>query len=213
VSGSPFMETLRDNWKPILQIAGLVVIHNVGFYIVFTYMATYYPTYLGFSTTASFVSTMLAGLVAMALIPLFGHLSDRVGRKPLLLTASVLFALLAYPLFALMNLDNLTLAVSAHVVLAIIEALFVCCSLAAGAELFTTRVRSGGFGIGYNFSVAIFGGTAPYIATWLIDRTGNPLSPSYYVIFAAVVSLITVLTMRETAGSRLPQTAAEAEAS
>jgi MFS transporter, MHS family, proline/betaine transporter len=175
-------------------------------------MSTYFPTYLGFSTTAAFVSTMLAGLVAMALIPLFGILSDRVGRKPLLLTSSVLFAVLAYPLFALMNMENLTLAVSAHVVFAIIEALFVCCSLAAGAELFTTRVRSGGFGIGYNFSVAIFGGTAPYIATWLIDRTGNPLSPAYYVIFAAVATLITVLTMRETAGSRLPQTAAEAEA-
>jgi MFS transporter, MHS family, proline/betaine transporter len=211
VSGSPFMETLRYNWKPILQIAGLVVVHNVGFYIVFTYMATYFPTYLGFSTTAAFVSTTLAGLVAMALIPLFGLLSDRVGRKPLLLTASVLFAVLAYPLFALMNLDNLTLAVSAHVIFAIIEALFVCCSLAAGAELFTTRVRSGGFGIGYNFSVAIFGGTAPYIATYLIDRTGDPLSPSYYVIFAAIVTLVTVLTMRETAGSRLLQTAAEAE--
>ena len=212
VSSSPFMETLRDNWKPILQIAGLVVVHNVGFYIVFTYMSTYFPTYLGFSTTAAFVSTMLAGVVAMALIPPLGALSDRVGRKPLLLTASVLFAVLAYPLFALMNMDNLTLAVSAHVVFAIIEALFVCCSLAAGAELFTTRVRSGGLGIGYNFSVAIFGGTAPYVATFLIDRTGNPLSPSYYVIFAAVVTLITVLTMRETAGSTLPRTAAEAEA-
>ena len=212
VSTSPFMETLRDNWKPILQIAGLVVVHNVGFYIVFTYMSTYFPTYLGFSTTAAFVSTMLAGLVAMALIPPLGALSDRVGRKPLLLSASVLFAVLAYPLFAMMNTGNLTLAVTAHVVFAIIEALFVCCSLAAAAELFTTRVRSGGFGIGYNFSVAIFGGTAPYVATWLIDRTGNPLSPSYYVIFAAVVTLITVLTMRETAGSRLLQTTAEAEA-
>ena len=212
VAGSPLMETVRENWKPILQIAGLVVIHNVGFYLVFTYMSTYFPTYLGFSTTSAFVSTTLAGLVAMALIPPLGALSDRVGRKPLLVSASVLFVVLAYPLFALMNTDSLALAVSAHVVFAVIEALFVCCSLAAGAELFTTRVRSGGFGIGYNFSVAIFGGTAPYIATFLIDRTGNPLSPSYYVIFAAVVTLITVLTMRETAGSRLPQTTAEAEA-
>lgn len=211
VAGSPFMETVRENWRPILQIAGLVVIHNVGFYIVFTYMSTYFPTYLGFSTTAAFVSTVIAGLVAMALIPPLGALSDRVGRKPLLLTASVLFAVLAYPLFALMNTGNLTLAILALVVLAIIEATFVCCSLAAGAELFTTRVRSGGFGIGYNLSVAIFGGTAPYIATFLIDRTGNPLSPSYYMIFAAVITLITVLTMRETAGSGLPQTAAEAE--
>lgn len=210
VAGSPLMETVRENWAPILQIGGLVVIHNVGFYIVFTYMSTYFPTYLGFGTTAAFVSTVIAGLVAMALIPPLGALSDRVGRKPLLLTASVLFAVLAYPLFALMNMGNLTLAVLALVALAIIEAMFVCCSLAAGAELFTTRVRSGGFGIGYNLSVAIFGGTAPYIATFLIDRTGNPVSPAFYMIFAAVVTLITVLTMRETAGSSLPQTAAEA---
>src|SRR5215218_5386603 len=138
VSGAPFMETLRDNWMPILQIAGLVVVHNVGFYIVFTYMSTYFPTYLGFSTTAAFVSTMVAGLVAMALIPPLGALSDRVGRKPLLLSASVIFA--------------------------VSEALLVCGSLAAGAELLTTRVRSGGCGIGCNFSVAIFGGTAPYVA-------------------------------------------------
>ena len=110
-----------------------------------------------------------------------------------------------------MNTGNLTLAILALVALAIIEATFVRCSLAAGAELFTTRVRSGGFGIGYNLSVAIFGGTAPYIATFLIDRTGNPVSPSYYMIFAAVITLVTVLTMRETAGSGLPQTTAEAE--
>jgi MHS family proline/betaine transporter-like MFS transporter len=173
-------------------------------------MSTYFPTYLGFGTTAAFVATVIAGLVAMMLIPPLGALSDRVGRKPLLLTASVLFAVLAYPLFALMNMGSLTLAVLALVVLAIIEAMFVCCSLAAGAELFTTRVRSGGFGIGYNLSVAIFGGTAPYIATFLIDRTGNPVSPAFYMIFAAVITLVTVLTMRETAGSSLPQTAAEA---
>lgn len=200
------METIRENWKPILQIGGLVVIHNVGFYIVFTYLATYFPTQLGFSTTAAFASTMLAGLVAMALIPPLGALSDRVGRKPLLLTASVAFTVLAYPLFLLMNTGNLTAAILAHVALAVIEATFVCTSLAAGAELFTTRVRSGGFAIGYNISVAVFGGTAPYIATFLISRTGNPLSPSFYMIFAAVLTLVTVLTMKETAGSRLLKT-------
>ena len=76
-------------------------------------------------------------------------------------------------------------------------------SLAAGAELFATRVRSSGYSIGYNISVAVFGGTAPYVATWLTDRTGNPLAPAYYVIIAAVVTLATVLTMRETSGRPL----------
>jgi MHS family proline/betaine transporter-like MFS transporter len=206
------METIRENWKPILQIAGLVVIHNVGFYTVFTFMSTYFSETLGFSSTTAFFSIMLAGLVAMALIPPLGALADRVGRRPLLLTACALFALLTYPLFMLMNTGNVVLAVTAHVALAVIEALFVCTSLAAGAELFATRVRYGGFSIGYNFSVAIFGGTAPYIAVFLIDRTGSPLSPAFYVIFAAALTFVTVLTMRETAGAPLHKTTSTADA-
>jgi len=71
--------------------------------------------------------------------------------------------------------------------------------------LFATRVRSSGYSIGYNVSVAVFGGTAPYVATWLVARTGNVIAPAYYVIAAAIVSLITVLTMRETAGRPLRQ--------
>lgn len=212
VAGSPLMETIRENWRPILQIAGLVVIHNVGFYTVFTFMSTYFSETLGFSSTTAFLSIMIAGLVAMALIPPLGALADRVGRKPLLLTACALFVLLAYPLFVLMNTGSVVLAVGAHVALAAIEALFVCTSLAAGAELFATRVRYGGFSIGYNFSVAIFGGTAPYIAVFLISRTGSPLSPAFYVIFAAALTFVTVLTMRETAGAPLHKTTSTADA-
>ena len=208
VAGSPLKETVAENWVPILQIAGLVVIHNVGFYTVFTYLPTYFSTELGFSTTASFASITIAGIVALILIPPLGALSDRVGRKPLLYASCILFALLTYPLFMLMNTGSLAAAILAHVILAVIEAVFVCTSLAAGAELFVTRVRYGGFSIGYNFSVAIFGGTAPYIATFLVSRTGNPLSPAYYVILAATLTFLTLLTMRETARSPLPQTPA-----
>ena len=92
--------------------------------------------------------------------------------------------------------------------LAAIEAVFVSASLAAAAELFATRVRSSGYSIGYNVSVALFGGTAPYIATWLVDRTGNVLAPAFYVIAAAIVTLATVFTMRETAAQPLRKLAA-----
>ena len=82
-------------------------------------------------------------------------------------------------------------AIAAHAGLAAIESVFVSASLAAGAELFATRVRSSGYSIGYNVSVAVFGGTAPYVATWLVARTGNAIAPAYYVIAAAIVTLIT----------------------
>jgi MHS family proline/betaine transporter-like MFS transporter len=199
VASSPLKEAVTTSWRPILQIGGLVVIHNVGFYIVFTFLPSYFTKTLGFTKTDAFVSITVASLVALILIPPLGALSDRIGRKPLLIVGSLAFAVFAYPLFLMLNAGSLAVAIAAHAGLAAIESVFVCASLAAGAELFATRVRSSGYSIGYNVSVALFGGTAPYVATWLVARTGNDLAPAYYVIVAALVTLITVLTMRETA--------------
>ncbi|VEG39569.1 arabinose efflux permease family protein [Mycolicibacterium flavescens] len=206
VATSPLREALRTSWRPILQIAGLVVIHNVGFYIVFTYLPTYFTETLEFTKVDAFVSIAVASIVAIILIPPLGALSDRIGRKPLLYSGAIGFAVFAYPLFLLLNSGSLAAAVAAHAALAALESVFVSASLAAGAELFATRVRSSGYSIGYNMSVAVFGGTAPYVATWLVDRTGNQIAPAYYVIAAAVISIATLLTMRETARQPLRAT-------
>jgi MHS family proline/betaine transporter-like MFS transporter len=206
VASSPLREALTTSWRPILQIAGLVVIHNVGFYIVFTYLPTYFTKTLEFTKTNAFVSITIASIVAIVLIPPLGALSDRIGRKPLLIAGAVGFAVFAYPLFMLLNTGSLAAAIAAHAGLAAIESIFVSASLAAGAELFATRVRSSGYSIGYNVSVAIFGGTAPYVATWLVARTGNEIAPAFYVIAAAIITLATVMTMRETAAQPLRQT-------
>ena len=203
LSESPLKEALTTSWRPILQIFGLVVIHNVGFYTVFTFLPSYFTKTLEFTKMDAFVSITIAGVVALVLIPPLGALSDRIGRKPLLIAGSVGFIVFTYPLFLLLNSGSLAAAIAGHAGLAAVEAVFVSASLAAAAELFATRVRSSAYSIGYNTSVAIFGGTAPYVATWLTDRTGNGLAPAYYVIIAAVVSLATVLTMRETSARPL----------
>lgn len=203
VSESPLKEAVTTSWRPILQIIGLVVIHNVGFYIVFTFLPSYFTKTLEFTKMDAFVSITVASLVAIVLIPPLGALSDRIGRKPLLIAGSIGFAVFAYPLFLLLNTGSLPAAIAAHAALAAIESVFVCASLAAGAELFATRVRSSGYSIGYNLSVAVFGGTAPYVATWLVARTGNEIAPAYYVIAAAIITLLTVFTMRETSGRPL----------
>ncbi|MGH3678306.1 MAG: MFS transporter [Mycobacterium sp.] len=203
VSTSPLKEAVTTSWRPILQIIGLVVIHNVGFYIVFTFLPSYFTKTLGFTKMDAFVSITVASVVALVLILPLGALSDRIGRKPLLIAGSVGFAVFAYPLFVLLNSGSLVAAIAGHAGLAAIESVFVSASLAAGAELFATRVRSSGYSVGYNTSVAIFGGTAPYVATWLTDRTGNELAPAYYVIIAAIITLATVMTMRETSARPL----------
>ena len=82
VASSPLKEAVTTSWRPILQIVGLVVIHNVGFYIVFTFLPSYFTKTLGFTKTDAFVSITVASLVAMVLIPPLGALSDRIGRKP-----------------------------------------------------------------------------------------------------------------------------------
>jgi MFS transporter, MHS family, proline/betaine transporter len=206
VSGSPFLETVTQNWKPIVQVIGLVIIQNAGFYIILTYMPTYFTEELGFSSTSSSLSSVLTLLVAMALILPLGALSDRTGRKPVLIASCVGFVLLSYPLFVLMNGGDLVGAVLAHVALGALLAVFLSATIAALTELFPTRVRYGGFSIGYNISVAIFGGAAPFLATFLISVTGNPLAPAFYLIAAGVASLITIATMTETARTALRKT-------
>src|SRR5215208_3497721 len=206
VARSPLRESITENWKQILQVGGLVIIQNVGFYVVLSYMTTYFQDPLGFSPTAASLSTTITLLVGMALIPPLGALSDRVGRKPLLLASCIGYVVLTYPLFLLLNTGNLFAAILAQVALGALLAVFISTSIAALTELFPTRVRYGGFSIGYNFSVAIFGGSSPYLAQYLVSSTGSPLSPAFIVIIAAVATLLVVLTLRETAGTDLLKT-------
>ncbi|BCI54425.1 MFS transporter [Mycolicibacterium litorale] len=208
VATSPLREAATTAWRPVLQVIGLFVVFNVGYYVVFTFLPTYFIKTLEFGRTASFVSMSLASLVALVLILPLAALSDRIGRRPLLIGGAVAFAVSAYPLFLLLNSGSLAAAITAHCVLAAIESVYVSTAVTAGVELFATRVRYSGFSIGYNVSVAAFGGTTPYVVTWLTATTDNHLAPALYLIVAAVVSLVTLVTLRESAGRPLAGTAA-----
>jgi MHS family proline/betaine transporter-like MFS transporter len=204
VAKSPLREAVSTAWRPILQVIGVMIIFNIGYYVVFTFLPTYFIKTLHFTKTNAFVSITLASLVALVLILPFAALSDRIGRRPMLMAGSLAFAIGAYPLFLLLNSGSLVAAIAAHCGLAVIEAVYVSAAVAAGVELFATRVRYSGFSIGYNICVAVFGGTTPYVVTWLTAQTANNVAPAYYVVAAAVVSLLAILTVKETAGRPLP---------
>ncbi len=209
VAKSPLREAVRTAWRPILQVIGLMIIFNIGYYVVFTFLPTYFIKTLHFTKTNAFVSITLASLVALLVILPLAALSDRIGRRPMLIAGSLAFAIGGYPLFLLLNSGSLAAAIAAHCGLAAIEAVYVSAAVAAGVELFATRVRYSGFSVGYNICVATFGGTTPYVVTWLTAQTANNVAPAYYVAAAAVVSLLTILTVRETAGRPLPQGVAD----
>ncbi len=210
VAKKPLREAVTTSWRSILQVIGLFLIFNVSYYVVFAFLPTYLIRTLEFSKTMSFLSITLACLVALVLILPLAALSDRVGRKPMLVAGSAGFAVLGYPLFLLLNSGSLAAAITAHCILAAIASVYISTAVTAGVELFVTRVRYSGFSIGYNIAVAGFGGTTPYVVTWLTATTGNALAPASYLVAAAVLSLLTVLGLRETAGHRLRATAAAA---
>ena len=212
VAESPLREAVTTSWRSIAQVIGLFIVFNIGYYVVFTFLPTYFIKTLQFSKTEAFVSITLASLVALVLILPLAALSDRVGRRPMLIAGAVAFAVLGYPLFLLLNSGSLVAAIAAHCGLAVIESIYVSTAVSAGVELFATRVRYSGFSVGYNICVAAFGGTTPYVVTWLTAQTGNNLAPAWYLIVAAVISLGTVLTLRESAGQPLAQTRDEQRA-
>jgi len=174
---------------------GFTVLWTVAFYIFLSYMPTFTQKYLGLSRSAALWSNTLGILVLVGAIPLMGHLSDRYGRKPFLLTCCAAFVVLPYPLFAVMLSGVSLVAIMAiQVVIG-----FLIAGPAAIAEIFPTRSRSTWMTSGYALAVAIFGGFAPTIATWLIERTGSPISPVWYVIAAGAVSFVVIARLRETA--------------
>lgn len=182
---------------------GFTVLWTVSYYIVLTYLPTFLQQHVHLPRAQALWSTALSLLVVMLASPLLGHLSDRIGRKPLLLTSCIAFIALPYLVLSLMLADRgLGTVIGCQILLALAIACFSGPGPAAIAEMFPTRLRTSGMSIGYSLAVALFGGFAPFIATWLIARTGDPVAPAWYVIGAAAVTLTVV--------ARLPTHASDA---
>lgn len=182
---------------------GLTVVWTVGFYLFFTYLPTYLETEVGLSKTFSLSATILELALAAASVPVFGALSDRIGRKPLLLLGTSLFVIVPVPIFVALSSGSATLAIILAILGALMNALLSGPGPAAISELFPTKVRYSALSIPYSFAVAIFGGFAPFIATLLIEVTGQSIAPTYYIVAAGIVSFVTVCTFRESSHDSL----------
>jgi MHS family proline/betaine transporter-like MFS transporter len=179
---------------------GFTILWTVSYYIMLSYMPTFTQKYAHLGRAEALWSNTIGLLVLVVAVPLMGYISDRYGRKPLLLACCLSFIILPYPLFQLMlSGAGLGTIVAVQILFGLMIALFSGPGPAAIAEIFPTRVRSTSMSTGYSLAVAIFGGFAPYIATKLIEMTGSPISPTYYLIAAAIVSTAVIWSLRETA--------------
>jgi MHS family proline/betaine transporter-like MFS transporter len=198
VVANPLSTVFAQNLRSLAVTFGLVICGTISYYVVLVYMPTYAKTQLGMSLTDAFTAQVIGLLCLTAAIPLCGALSDRIGRRPILMSATIAYFLLLYPLFDWLH------AAPGFVRLAVMQASL--CTLVGVflgpisttiAEQFPTGVRSTGLALAYNFAVMLFGGFAQFIVTWLIRATGSPLAPAYYVMFGAVVGFAATIFLTE----------------
>ena len=198
-ASSPLKLLWRTHRSAVARGFGITIIWTVSTYFFFVYVPLYAHTVLKLPMSTTLFSNSLALALMLGISPVAGHLSDRVGRHTLMIAAALAIVLLIRPGFGfLMNHPQAAALATFQAVSAVLAALFIGPAPAAIAELFPISVRSTGMGIAYNFSVTVFGGFAPLIATSLIARTGNPLSPTWYVMFSCGLSLLTLLLTRRT---------------
>ncbi|MFE9065281.1 MFS transporter [Streptomyces violaceusniger] len=202
VPRTPVRELLRRHKRHLLQAAGLMAAMHVPFYMVLTYLVTYETDHLGHSAGSAALLSTVISLLGLVLVPVFGMLSDRVGRKPVFVGATAGLLVLATPAFLLMR-TGLAGTWIAGLLLGVILAAILGTYAVWSAEIFPTRTRQSGLSIAYNLTAALFAGTVPYLMTVLISATGSTLLPGPYLMVFAVGGLIAALSLKETAGSAL----------
>ncbi|WP_053618691.1 MFS transporter [Nocardiopsis sp. NRRL B-16309] len=199
-----FRETILGQWPALLLCVGLVMVFNVNNYMVTAYLPTYLDAELGYSSTLGLVMTLTAMVFMLVAVTFFGRLSDRVGRRPVLLSGCLFSIVLSLPAFWLLQRGSMLAVALGVLVLAVTLVHFSGSAPASLPALFPTKVRYGALAIGFNVSVALFGGTTPLIAEALVQSTGNLYSPAWLVMIAGAVGLLVVWRMKESAGRPLP---------
>ena len=193
---APVSDLLTSQWDRVLLAIGAVIISTSANYIIL-YMPTYAIKELHLPQMLGFIATLIGGLILTFGAPVFGHLSDSMGRIRIMGAVCVLFAVSAYPAFVLLvGHASLTSIVLIVCWLSLLKAAYSGILPAFMAELFPVQTRGTGIALSYNISVPIFGGFAPFIATWLIAETGSNLAPSFYLIVTSLLSLAVLVIIR-----------------
>jgi MFS transporter, MHS family, citrate/tricarballylate:H+ symporter len=181
----------------IMLAAGTIATYTNG------YLATYAIHDLHMSPSIAFGATVIVGLCGVVFQPLSGILSDRFGRKPVMLVPLGLLLLATLPSFALIaHFRNPAALYGATFVLASLLGLGAPACITWLTESLPTHIRSGALSLVYAISISVFGGSAQFIAAALIERTGNPLAPAWYMAGAMAVGLAAMVATRESAPVR-----------
>ncbi|MGH3245752.1 MAG: MFS transporter [Trebonia sp.] len=189
VARVPVAEVIRRHPREIILSALLRMSEQAPFYLYTTFALTYIKGHLGLTQGLALGAVSVAAAVELFLIPISGHLSDRLGRRRTYVTGAVLIGLLAFPAFALLNTKAAGLVIIAIAILAIAHAIQYGPQAAYIAESFPTRLGYAGSGLGYQLASLIAGGPAPLLATWMLPNFGWQ-AICVYIIACSVITLV-----------------------
>ncbi|MEV7868489.1 glycine betaine/L-proline transporter ProP [Streptomyces sp. NPDC088124] len=193
------VDIFRRYWPALILCIALVGAYNITDYMLLSYMPTYLSDQLGYSETHGLLILLGVMVALMLIISQVGRLNDRYGRKPLLMSGMLGFFFLSLPAFLLIKQGGVLPITAGMLMLGLSLVCLLGTMSAALPALFPTHVRYGSLAVGYNLAASLFGGTTPLVITALISLTDDDLMPAYYAMAAALVGVIAVACMKETA--------------
>jgi MFS transporter, MHS family, proline/betaine transporter len=195
--GFPLLQAVREYPVQMLQVISISLVNAISFYLIFVYLITWLRLFADLSARSALLINSANMAVAMFFVLAMSRLSDRIGRKPILVGASIGLLVLSWPLFALMETGDIALVFLGQCGFAVLIGSFGAVNPIAICEIFPRTIRCSAVSTAYNITVGIAGGSAPAVATWLIDVTGYPNVPAIYIMVGAVISAIAALSVHE----------------
>ena len=197
------LQGIRTHWRTITLGTLLIIMTTVSFYLITVYTPTFGKLVLKLSTAESLLVTLAVGVSNLAWLPLMGALSDRIGRAPIMMAATALTLVSAYPAMNwLVGQPSLGRMLAVELWLSFLYASYNGATIVALTEVVPGHIRTAGFSLAYSLATALFGGFTPLLCTWLIGATGNRAMPGLWMAAAALVSLLATLAIYGRRGDR-----------
>lgn len=194
---TPIVELFRHHRRAMIIAFSVACLNAVAFYMILSYMPNYLSTEMGIGKTESFLAATISLITYIGFIFFMGIFSDRIGRKKMLIAASLVFMFATVPLFSGLQGAGFWAIVAIQIAFGFMLSMNDGSLPALLSEIFPTEVRYSGFALTFNCANALLGGTAPLFATWMIRESGSPLAPAWYLIAVAAVALIALLNIKK----------------